>query len=85
MVRALVVLELFRRVMKISPDRSIARLRRQLKDVEADAKRIRRKIALLEREKRSRESIDEIVTTQSRQLDDEDPNALTTDTVNAVE
>ena len=57
MVRALVVLELFRRVMRISPDRSIAKLKRQLDELEVEAKQLRRRIALLEREKRKQEAL----------------------------
>lgn len=52
MMRALVLLELVNRVWKISPDRSLTKLRRQLEEVENEAKLIRRKIARIEREKR---------------------------------
>mgnify|MGYP003662912674 CR=1 FL=1 len=56
MMRALVVIEFFRRALKLSPERSIAKLKRQLADVESEAKQLRRKIARLERDRRSIES-----------------------------
>ena len=54
-VRAFVVLDVFRRILKTSPEKSITRLQRQLDEVENEAKRLRRRIAKLRREQRARD------------------------------
>jgi voltage-gated potassium channel len=55
-LRALILLEFFQRVTGGNVDRSIEKLQRQLQEVEAEAKEIRRKIASLERNRREQES-----------------------------
>ena len=55
-IRALVLLELFQRLHDGNVDRSISRMQRKLADVEAEAKRIRRRIAKLERRRNEQAS-----------------------------
>lgn len=50
-LRALMVLEVLQRFVGGDPERQIARLQKQLDDVELEAKQIRRKIVKLERER----------------------------------
>lgn len=49
-LRALILLEFFQRIMGTDPARQIERLERQLHEVEAEAKEIRRRIARLQRQ-----------------------------------
>jgi voltage-gated potassium channel len=55
-LRALVLLDFIQRLMTSDLDRSIEKLQRQLDDVDAEAKEIRRKIARLERRRQAEES-----------------------------
>jgi hypothetical protein len=54
-LRALILLELIQRVSGGDTDRKIAKLQHQLQDVESEAKRIRRKISKLKRQRREAE------------------------------
>jgi len=57
MLRALIVLGIFHRVFRTSPERSINKLKWQLQEVEAQAKYLRRRIARLERQKAAQDQI----------------------------
>lgn len=60
-LRALILLEFFHRIAGNNLDRRIVKLQRQLEDVEAEAKEIRRKISKLERQKSERVESDSSV------------------------
>ena len=67
-LRALVLLDFFQRVMHSNVDRSIENLQRQLGDLEAEAKEVRRKIARLER-RRAKEQMESGPTSPTVQPD----------------
>lgn len=53
LLRALVLLDLFRRITRASPERAIKKLRRRLDELEAEAKTVRRQIMRLEQSEKS--------------------------------